>query len=111
LGDVDADNVEMQRADPHSVLNLARDLIALRRREADLRRGRYRTIAAPDGVWAWERGERTIVVLNLSGEEAALPGVDGAVAVSTDRRRDGEAITGVLRSGPWEGVVVIGRRR
>jgi alpha-glucosidase len=111
LGDVEADNVENQRADPHSVLNLARDLIALRRREAELRRGRYRTIAAPDGVWAWERGERTTVVLNLSGEESALPGVDGAVAVSTERRRDGEAITGVLHTGPWEGVVVIGRRR
>ena len=111
LGDVDADNVENQRADPDSVLHLARDLIALRRREADLRRGRYRTIAAPDGVWAWERGERTTVVLNLSGEEAALPGVDGTVAVGTERRRDGDAITGVLRTGPWEGVVVIGRRR
>jgi hypothetical protein len=37
--------------------------------------------------------------------------VDGAVAIGTDRRRDGEAITGVLRTGPWEGVVVIGRRR
>ncbi len=88
------------------MLNLARDLIALRRQMADLRRGRYRTIAAPDGVWAWERGTRAVVVVNLSEEEASLSGVDGAVAVSTDRRRDGEAVTGVLRTRPWEGVVV-----
>ena len=106
LGEVDADNVERQRADPDSVLNLARDLIALRGQMSDLRRGRYRSIAAPDGVWAWERGERAIVVVNLSEEKASVPGVEGAVAIGTDRRRDGEAISGVLRTGPWEGVVV-----
>ena len=58
LGDVEGTNVESQRSDPDSMLHLARDLIALRRRSADLRLGDYRTLDAPDGVWAWSRGEQ-----------------------------------------------------
>ena len=89
------------------MLNLVRDIVALRRQIADLRRGRYRTLDTPAGMWAWERGEQTVVALNLSADEVSLPGVDGAVAISTDRRREGETISGVLRTGPWEGVVVV----
>ena len=48
--------VEDQRLDPESVLTLARDLIALRRRTPELQTGAYASLAAPDGVWAWRRG-------------------------------------------------------
>ncbi len=106
MGDVEATNVGSQRSDPGSVLHLARDLIALRRQMADLRLGRYRSLDAPEGVWAWSRGERAVVVLNLTGATARLPGVDGIVRLSADRRRDGETITGDLCIGPWEGLVV-----
>ena len=88
------------------MLHLARDLIALRRRTADLRLGRYRTLDAPEGVWAWSRGDRVVVALNLTDDLVHLPGVEGAVRLGTDRRRDGETITGELRLGAWEGLVV-----
>ena len=106
LGDVEATNVERQRSDPDSMLHLARDLIALRRTSADLRLGRYRTIDAPDGMWAWSRGDRVVVALNLTDDVVHLPGVEGAVRLGTDRRRDGETIGGGLRLGAWEGLVV-----
>ena len=58
--------VEEQRDDPGSMLMLCRDLIALRRSEPDLSAGDYKPLPAPDGLWAFQRGERFVVVLNLS---------------------------------------------
>ena len=107
LGDTEANNVESQRSDPNSLLNLTRDLIALRKKMADLRRGTYRTLDTPDGVWAWSRGEGTVVGLNFTDGTIHLPGVDGAVRLSTDRRRDGEKISGDLRIEAWEGLVAV----
>ena len=50
-----ARNVDDQRADPASTLHFTRDLIALRKKVADLRVGAYDELAAPDGAWAWGR--------------------------------------------------------
>jgi hypothetical protein len=83
-----------------------RDLIALRRSRADLRGGAYETLAAPEGAWAWRRGERTAAAVNLSAAEVEVAGLEGVVLVGTDRARDGEAVDGVLRLGPWEGAVI-----
>ena len=58
--------VEEQRADPGSMLGLCRDLIALRRSEPDLSGGGYEARPAPDGLWAYRRGSRFVVALNLS---------------------------------------------
>ena len=84
LGDAGARNVADQRADPGSVLHLVRDLIALRRERADLRGGAYATLPAPDGAWAWRRGDGTAVALNLSDAPVTVDGLDGTVA---DRHR------------------------
>jgi alpha-glucosidase len=102
FGDLER-NVAAQRDDPGSTLHLVRDLIALRRKRADLREGDYATLPAPDGAWAWRRGERTAVALNLSDAPA---GVDlaGTVVIGTDRSRDGARFDGAV--APWEGVVV-----
>jgi alpha-glucosidase len=105
FGDL-AVNVAAQRDDPGSTLHLVRDLIALRRGAADLTAGGYATLPAPAGAWAWRRGERHAVALNLSGEDVVVDGVRGRVAVGTDRGRDGEAVAGAVSLGPWEGVVV-----
>jgi alpha-glucosidase len=108
LSDLALHNVESQRSDPDSMLTLARDLIALRRRTPDLHGGDYETLDAPDApdaVWAWRRGERAAVVVNMSDQETTLAGWQGTIALGTDRRRDGEAITGTLRLGAWEAVV------
>ena len=105
LGDVGACNVESQRSDPTSVLALTRALIALRRETDDLRTGSYGSLAAPDGVWAWRRGARHFVVLNMTDEPAVLSNLDGALRFSTVRPRDDELVAGALELGPWEGVI------
>jgi alpha-glucosidase len=105
LGDVTACNVESQGSDPTSVLALARRLIALRRHEADLRAGSYRSLSAPEGVWAWSRGDRHFVVLNMSEEPAIVPGLTGSLVLNTEGARVDDPVVGTLVLGPWEGVI------
>ena len=98
--------MEDQRSDPGSMLHLARDLIALRRRTPDLQTGDYATLQAPPGVWAWRRGTHVLVALNMSDIDATLPGIHGVVRIGTDRRRDGEHVAGEVRLESWEGIVI-----
>ena len=104
LGDVAACNVSDQRRDRASTLWLVRDLIALRRQRPDLQAGAYATLSTPAGAWAYRRGERHAVALNLSDTPVIVEGAAGTVLVATDRARDGAGFDGALR--PWEGVVV-----
>jgi alpha-glucosidase len=102
LGDTTTVNVESQRADPGSALNLTRALIALRPELA----GAYERLEAPGGLWAYRRGESALVALNMGGEPAELEGAEGEIALCTQRERDGEAVTGTLLLEPWQGVVL-----
>jgi alpha-glucosidase len=106
IGDSRSHNVADQREDPGSVLHLVRDLIALRRENADLREGAYATLPAPAGAWAWRRGDATAVALNLSDAPVEVEGVDGTVLVATDRGRDGERVGGPLALAPWTGAII-----
>ena len=106
MGDTRECNVRDQRRDPLSVLSLTRDLIALRRRTPALQSGAYVSIPAPDGVWAWRRGEQVVVALNLSDDGAGVGAIDGRICIGSDRGRDGEVLSGTLRLGPWESAVV-----
>jgi alpha-glucosidase len=78
-------SVAEQRGDPDSFLNFARSLLEQRRANPDLVEGAYESLPAPEGVWAFRRGEQTTVAVNLSDEEAELD-------------------TG-LRLAPWQGIV------
>jgi alpha-glucosidase len=106
FGDFAACNVEDQRDDPASMLSLCRDLIALRAAVPDLRSGSASTFAADSTLWAWRRGERVVVALNLGDETTIVDGVNGLVRVSTRRERDGEPVDGALALHPWEGAVI-----
>ena len=106
FGDLAACNVAAQRDDPGSVLHLVRDLIALRKRHAELTTGSYATLPAPDGAWAWRRGERFAVALNLSAAEVESRASTAAWRWATDRARDGEALAGGVRLQPYEAVIV-----
>ncbi len=106
FGDLAACNVEDQRGDPGSVLHLARDLIALRREVADLALGDYRRIGTEAGTWAWSRGERIVVAVNMTDRPGEVAGVTGRVCIATDRHRDGEPVAGTLRLEGWGAVVV-----
>jgi alpha-glucosidase len=106
LGVTTRANVEGQHDDPASVLALTRALVALRRENADLRTGAYASWPAPDGVWVWQRGVRTLVGLNLSEHDAGIAGVTGAVRLSTIPARCGARVQDGLPLAAWEGVIV-----
>jgi alpha-glucosidase len=106
VGDPGRANVAHQRSDPSSVLNLCRDLIALRRLDLRLVEGAYVQHATPPGIWAWGRGDGIAVAVNLSGRARRIDGLGGSIALSTRRDRDGERVSGPLELRPWEGVVV-----
>jgi alpha-glucosidase len=104
-------NVEDQRSDPGSTLRFTRDLIAARRRLPDLRVGRYSELRAPTGSWAWRRGETVVVVLNLGAGTVEIEEVEGVVALSTDRDREGEPVAGRLSLEPAQGAIVVRAER
>jgi alpha-glucosidase len=72
-------DVAAQRDDPRSMLTLHRRLLALRR---DFAEDDYRTLHVSPAVFAYGRGERIAVALNLTGEPQEIP-VSGDVILST----------------------------
>lgn len=104
IGDT-ARNVEDQQADPGSILSFVRDLIALRRTSPDLQAGQYRQLTSPRDTWAWQRGDATVVAVNLSGRRLFVPDLAGRVLISTTRSRDGERLHDGIVLGPWEGAI------
>ncbi len=106
LGDVAAANVAAQRDDPGSVLTLCRDLIAFRRRHPEFSAGDTTSLATPETAWAWTRGQRHVVVLNMSSEELVLPDLPGTIQLCTDRSREQEVVEGTLRLAPFEGLIL-----
>jgi alpha-glucosidase len=105
-------NVAAQRDDPASLFSLYRRLIRLRKGSAALRRGSYRTLPTPRGVYAYARaadGERVFVALNFTEarREISFGEGDGRAQLSTDHRRDGEPVAlKRLTLSPNEGVIV-----
>lgn len=106
VGDPRRANVADQRSDPSSVLNLCRDLIALRRLDRRLVDGAYAEHPSPPGTWAWRRGDGPAVAVNLSDAVGRVDGLGGSIALSTRRDRDGERVAGPLELRPWEGVIL-----
>ena len=99
-------NVEDERADPGSTLHLTRDLIALRRELPDLRWGAYAELPAPEGAWAWRRGEGVVVAVNLGARPVEVA-AEGRVVLATDRSREGELVGGRLALAPAEGAILV----
>jgi alpha-glucosidase len=77
--------VATQHDDPESLLNYTRQLIDRRRSSPDLLKGGYESLPSPDGVFAFRRGEKTRVAVNLSDAEAEFAGE---------------------KLAPWEGIVL-----
>jgi glycosidase len=108
--DLHVRNVAVQAGDPASHLSLYRRMLAIRRSSAALCRGSYRTIAAPDGVFAYERREGDDVVRVAIAFTAAGGAADigpGEVLVSTDAQRSGH-VGRTVALGSHEAVVVAG---
>ena len=97
MGDFARRNVRGQRDDPASLLSLYRRLVWVRKRSVALRRGKYRSIRAPRGVFAYAReaeGEQVLVALNFTRSplRVALGSGSARVLVATDHSRDGDSI-------------------
>ncbi len=75
-------------------------------RPPTLHSGSYETMTAPEGVWAWRRGDDVVVVLNMNDHGVTLQGTRGHIRIGTDRARDGESLDGPLTLRDWEGVVI-----
>jgi alpha-glucosidase len=105
-------NVAAQRDDPASIFSLYRRLGWLRKSSPALRRGSYRTIPAPAGVFAFVREadrERVLVALNFTKapQLVSFGSGDAKVALSTDHARDGEPLAlARVELRPDEGIVV-----
>jgi alpha-glucosidase len=112
IGDVGSVNVADQRADPRSMLELHRRLIALRRAEPALAVGAWAPMRATGGVLAYERsmpGRRLVIVLELVGQatDVALDHAGrGRIMLSTGLDREGEGVRGTVGLRPDEGVVL-----
>lgn len=106
-------NVAAQRADPASMLNLNRRLIALRRAHPALSIGRYRRVLAEGDLLAYLRehaGERLLTMLNLGAAPvpARLPdsAADGRILLSSFADCDGEAVSRAVDLRGDEGLVI-----
>ena len=107
------DNVEQERLDPASTLQLYRRLIAARRRWPALQRGDYRPIVARGDLLLYVRqhaDERMLVGLNLGRDATAVSFPDrqlrGEIVVSSGGDRDGEKVDGDLTLRGDEGIVL-----
>jgi alpha-glucosidase len=110
LSDDRARNIEAQQRDGKSLLNLYRELIALRRRELCLLHGEYRPRRAHNDVFSFERslGETEILVgLNLSGEPRLFEWQGtGLILLSSGLDREPGKVDGPIHLKPNEGVIV-----
>jgi alpha-glucosidase len=104
-------NVETERGDPTSMLNLYRRLIALRRSRRALTAGRYRPLVSNPNLLVFMREgqrDRIIVALNLGNQPVNFSGDDlaGEILISTCLGRDGDKVHGNVDLRANEGIVI-----
>jgi alpha-glucosidase len=111
--DWEVTNVEAEKQEAGSMLNLVRALLQLRRAEPCLAFGSYRTLAVEGDVLIFARqleSRRMIVALNLEAEPKVVVfgegEVGGRIALSTHLDREGEAVGSGLALRADEGVVI-----
>ena len=101
-------SVSEQEVDRSSLLSLYRELLALRRTELALFAGDYLSLDAPDGVYAFERGEsggeRLRILLNFTGDELECDLVSGSEILST--YLDGREGAASVHLRPHEGLIL-----
>lgn len=114
--DYESVNVEVEEANPDSLLSLYRRMIAFRNRSKALRLGDYRPIEVEDKVWVFRRsspGEEVVVAVNMSGEPVAVELPDefagrAKVTVSTLAELEGRDLAQGVDLPPNSALVVSG---
>ncbi|MDO8877393.1 MAG: alpha-amylase family glycosyl hydrolase [Pseudolabrys sp.] len=106
-------NVESAGADPASLLNLYRKLLALRRAHPALAEGSYRPVAQSGNVLAYERvlaSERLLMALNFGSKTENTDAISstcrGTWLLSSAVDRPGGPAAGPLVLRPHEGVII-----
>jgi alpha-glucosidase len=106
-------NVERQLADPLSILNLYRRLLAYRGATPALQWGSYQAVdGVPEACYVYLRqakDQRILTALNFSdqSERMALPGLgEGAIVISTHLDRAERVNPAELVLRPDEGIVI-----
>jgi alpha-glucosidase len=108
IGEHKQANVESERDDPGSVLNLWRELSQLRRAGLVGTPGPIDRLLLDEQVWAWRAGTATTIA-NLSAANATRgfpSGQEMTVLASTRPGQQGTRVAGDLVLGPWEALVV-----
>jgi alpha-glucosidase len=106
LGHPDGVTVAEQRDDRESTLHLVRDLIAIRRSRPDLATGSYHSLDLEPPLWAWSRGEETVVVGNMDDAPRHVDGMAGTILLGTQPSRRGEKVPDGIGLAGWEAVVL-----
>jgi alpha-glucosidase len=106
-------NVAAMSDDPHSILNLYRALLALRKGSQALQVGDYKPVdILPESCFIYQRAtekEHLLVALNFSGEEQTFSLADYGVTtclLSTYLDCDGEIRLKDISLRPYEGLVI-----
>jgi len=107
------ENVANLSADAHSVLNLYRALIELRKAAPELVAGSYAPVATTGELLAYRReydGRALLIVLNLAANPISI-GSDtmafpGEILLSTNLDRTGETVSGGLDLRGDEGLII-----
>jgi alpha-glucosidase len=103
-------NIKAQRRDGGSLLNLYRDLIALRRKEPCLLQGEYQPRRSQNDVLSFLRRLKQIEIfvgLNISGEPRLWKWDGGGVLLlSTEPGRASGQVHGQIHLKPNEGIIV-----
>lgn len=101
-------NVSAESAAGTSILNLYRQLVALRRKTSALVDGSTSNISARGTILGYERGDaasKITVTLNLGHEAQKIAHVPGTILISTHLDRNTEQISNQLELRPDEGVI------
>jgi len=107
-------NVQAQNAEPHSMLQMVKRLIALRQSSPALNHGSYAALpAAAREVMAYLRtaeAEQFLIVLNFAAQDnvvnLAAPVPKGQIVLSTQLDRSEEVILSALKLRRHEGLII-----
>jgi alpha-glucosidase len=106
-------NVKAQTADTFSMLNFYRKLIHLRKSEAALNVGDYRSVFSDKQIISYIRevkDSRFLIVLNLSHRPCFFTpqqlDLQGLIELSTEEERSGLPVSGTLTLEGDEGIVI-----
>jgi alpha-glucosidase len=107
-------NVQWQRADPHSLLSLYRRLIAFRQQEPSLMTGSYAAVHADEHILAFIReavgSHRFLVILNLTNEACLFqPGnilLKGTIVLASSLKLENTSVNETILIEGNEGVIV-----